>query len=581
MDTKVVILTAFMVGATVLGLLTAESGAARAQTAPPISSRIAPPGTLPTAIDLNPGAQIAPRKSTRTDVFSPPEPGPCPFVRSELVFRLEGVDIVGATRLAEKDEAEATAGLTGRDIPVSSICEIRDRLSRALFRRGVLARVEVPEQVINQGRLKLLVVEARIVSVRVHGDIGPVQAKVEAYLDHLRNQTPFDLDAAQRYLLLTNDIPGVHATAVLRASTHVAKDAQQGAIDLDVTVTRVASDNVVAVQNTGSETVGPWSEVGRLDFNSATRFGERTTLIAYATSDFREQLVAQGVEQFRLGANGLFGQVSAVYGVSHPGGSLEPLKLDNQSFVGTAELDYPLVRLERESLSLGAGLDVVNQTTTFPTGATLTNDSLRILWIKSDMTGVLPVSPDLLLKGAGTISLRKGILALGASPHGAIDLSRSEGLSDAMDGRIEADVHAVIRHALDLSAHVQAQYAAKPLLAYEQLEVGSLTIGRGYDPAAASGDLGMATEFKAQYDAIHLWRWGAISPYVFYDIASIDSHDTGSQHIELHSFGGGLRAGLPYGLTADVYYAVPEDKPFPAALNKPPARLYVGVVLAH
>ena len=41
------------------------------------------------------------------------------------------------------------------------------------------------------------------------------QDKVEDYLEKLRGMTPFDLDTAQRYLLLANEVPGVRVSAAL------------------------------------------------------------------------------------------------------------------------------------------------------------------------------------------------------------------------------------------------------------------------------------------------------------------------------------------------------------------------------
>ena len=136
-----------------------------------------------------------------------------------------------------------------------------------MFHQGILARVVIPEQSLGSGRVQLRVIEAKIVSVRFHGDIGPIQGKVEAYLNHLRGLAPFDLDTAQHYLLLANDIPGVQVSAKLKHSTATDNPASQdpGALDLDVTIERRPFDVVGEIQNTGSDTQGPWSAIARVD----------------------------------------------------------------------------------------------------------------------------------------------------------------------------------------------------------------------------------------------------------------------------------------------------------------------------
>ncbi len=187
----------------------------------------------PSRQELNPDERPAPgrRRATATSSLRLPAL-PCPLASSTLTFRLEGVEIVGAT-ISAADAAEAYAGLVGKDIPVSKICEIRDRLTSILFAQHRLARVEVPEQTIAGGRPAHRGDRGPHRSVRVRGDVGAGQDKVEGYLEKLRGMTPFDLDVAQRYLLLANDVPGVGVSAALRPSAE-----GRGAIDLEVQLSR-------------------------------------------------------------------------------------------------------------------------------------------------------------------------------------------------------------------------------------------------------------------------------------------------------------------------------------------------------
>ena len=488
--------------------------------------------------------------------------------------------------------------MIGKDVPVSAICEIRDRLAGMLFRRGVFARVEIPAQNITlaEGSVSLEVIEARIVSVRYHtqGDIGPVQSKVEAYLDRLRGMAPFNLDTAQHYLLLANDLPGVQVVATPRPSTVPAATPEdaRGALDLDVQITRRALDEVAAVQNSSSSALGPWSGIARVDFNSFTSFGERTSLIGYSTLGNNEQEVVQLLEEARIGGQGLTARASFAYGRSRPGDVLAPLNLRGESYVGNAELYYPLVRLRRENLTLHAGMDFINQTTDFPGGGALSEDSLRVLWGRADgsaqhqfldptFLGYVTTMADLSIEG------RKGIDALGSSQPGAVALSRIEGRADAFvvrgegQGSVRFDP-AGRGAAWVLSARFQGQWANKPLLAYEEQPIGNLSIGRGYDPDAVSGDRVIASEFRSQIGPIAIGRHLSVSPYAFYDIAKVTNLDTGSQDVTVRSFGGGAELRLmPYNIRADLAYAKPLDKPFAAALTKPPARFLLQVVFVH
>jgi len=535
----------------------------------------APAGAAPSSQELNPESRRGARPAANnSDLFAPPTASPCPLANSTLSFKLEAVDVVGSSVSAEVVKA-AYGRLLGAEIPVAKICDIRDQLSLILFRRGRLARVEIPAQTIAGGRLRIEVTEARIVAVRVRGDIGPGQDRVEAYLDKLRGMTPFDLDTAQRYLLLASDVPRVRVSAALRPSAE-----GQGAIDLEVQLSRDPVNELVAVQNSGSDSLGPWGVLGRVDLNSFTSFGERTTLIAYRTAPEDEQWIAQLVEEGRLGSNGLTARVSLAYGQSRPGGQLAPLELHGQSFVGTAEMRYPLIRLRRESLYAAAGVDFIDQTTAFPGGDVLADDKLRVAWARLNGDYTRRLGEQLGVSGNGELEVRKGFTALGGSKAGDQGLSRLQGQPDAWLVRFDGENHLTYRW-LDFGLRVQAQYADRPLLAYEEMAVGDLTIGRGYEPAILSGDREASAEGKLQLRPLQVFKGVTLSPFAFYDISYVSNLDIGSEDRALRSAGVGLEAHLPFGVQAQLAYAHPYDRPFPTSPDRPAQRLLVQVVIAR
>lgn len=566
-----------------IGASLAARGVADAQTAQQ---------AVPNAQQLNPAEQT--KSATRrrnVDVFSGPAAEACSLPDDpRLKFKLNGVDIEGTNSLAPDRVRNAYVDLAGSEITPATICEIRDRISQMLFRRGILARVLIPEQKIEQGRVRLKVIEAQIVRVRYHGDIGPAQSRVEAYLNRLSGLAPFDLDTAQRYLLLANDIPGVRATAALSHST--APGAPAGGIDLDVALTRVAFDEVGAVQNSSSKSLGPWSGIARVDMNSLTSLGERTTLIGYTTLGNNSQEVVQLIEQARVGDSGLYAQGAFAYGRSHPGDVLKPLNLKGDSYVATLELDDPVMRLTRRNLTLGGGLDWIDQTTDFPGGGLLTNDHLRVLWARAETSGAHPFAhalmggPYVTIDHDLTVQVRKGLDAMGASRTGGLALSRPAGRADAWVVRAEGGTDIRFEPSapggtpLTLSARFEGQWADRPLLSYEEQAIGDLTIGRGYDPAAVSGDRVIAGEVKAVVGPIVI-GWLKFAPYGFLDAARVTNLDPGSQDITVRSVGGGVEFRLPYGVRGDLTYAEPLDKTFPSAVSKPPARLLFQLVIAH
>jgi hemolysin activation/secretion protein len=570
-----------------------------AQTPPPTS----PPRSEATREALNPLSRTEPpTRRGGGDLFSGPLPERCPLPDMSSTYALQDVRIDGAAGLGDAEGKSLWADLANRPITTAGICEIRDRVAARLFRKGILARVLIPEQRAD-GVVRLTVVEAEIAAVRFHGDIGPARARVEAILEHLRGLKPFRLDTAQRYLLLANDVPGV--VAVARFSHSEAPGASSGALDLDIDLSRTPFDVLVETQNANADDYGPWTGVARLDVDGLTRLGDRTSLVVDTTLGDASQTVLQAIESARVGAQGVFVQASFAYGHTHPGGGLSSLALHGDSYVGTLEIDDPVIRLKRLDLTLAGGVDIVDQTNAVSGGGLLTSDALRVLWLRA-IVGARRDFPESLfggyLSGAAhvTVDLRQGADALGASAPGAANLSRPHGRADAFVAREDSTFLLRFEPAswpdapLSLTAHTQAQWAGEPLLAYEEQAIGNLTIGRGYDPGAVSGDRVLAADIKAEAGPLPVASWlrsraaFSLGPYAFYDIAYVETLGSGFPDATLRSTGGGLEILVPYrargragSIHADVAYAVPLDRVSPLAVAKPPSRLLFTLVVDY
>jgi hemolysin activation/secretion protein len=575
-------------------------GVALGQSAVPFPPKEPPPNDPQgqSREQTNPASQLdATRRQRPNDVFSGPAKEACQLSDdSALAFDFhQGVIEDSARILSDRDKQVAWNNALGRKITPRELCEIRDRLALRIFQKGILARVIIPPQTIAGGVVTFRVIAAKIISVRYQGtDIGPAQSKAEALLNHLRHRDTFDLDTAQRWLLLVNDLPGIQAQAKIVHST--APGAPPEGLDLIVSMRRTPLDELGEISNANSKILGPWSGIARIDLNSQTALGERTSLIAYSTLGNNRQEVAQLIETARIGDSGLFAQASFSYGHSSPGDILKELKLKGDSFTGSFELDYPLIRLQRRTLILAAGMDFANQTTTFPGGQPLADDTLRVVWVRADASFASVDRPwlDNLITTQADVSFqtRKGLDVLGASAPGAQSLSRSQGRADAWV--VRADAHALFRITpldtklapITFSGRFVSQWADRALLAYEEQAIGNLSIGRGYDPDAASGDRVWAGEVKLEIGPLRLTRAVKVTPYAFYDHARVTNLDLGSQNVTLRSLGGGLEVRIPYdklgnSIRMDLGYAKPLDKTFPAQPNKPPDRWLVQFIITH
>ncbi|MCC7267793.1 MAG: ShlB/FhaC/HecB family hemolysin secretion/activation protein, partial [Caulobacteraceae bacterium] len=154
--------------------------------------------------------------------------------------------------------------------------------------------------------------------------------------------------------------------------------------------------------------------------------------------------------------------------------------------------------------------------------------------------------------------------------------SRADADPDALVFTGSAFVLAPVAERFTLYGRVEAQYSGDALLAYEELPVGNLTIGRGYDPAALSGDSGVAATLEARVGPFPIGPRVAATPYVFYDIAHVDNNDAFGLERTVDSAGVGVQFRLTQRATLDVVYAKAFDAPLPGG-DKPEGRLMVNL----
>jgi hemolysin activation/secretion protein len=529
---------------------------------------------VPTPQQLNP-TTLTPGPAAIDTVFAAPEPGPCPLRDSDLGFTLKSVEFFGNDGIKASKLAHAFDGMVGEKIKIGTVCDIRDRATSMLFKAGIFARVEIPSQRIVDGRLRLEVIEARIVAVHFHGDAGPAETKVEAYLEHLRALVPFDLDVAQRYLLLAREVPGVRVYAAIRPSAE-----GRGAVDLEITVSRKEVDAVANIQNFGSKTLGPWAGLARVDVSGLTPLGDRSSLMFYSTFDGNEQRVVQLSEEIRPGDQGIVLDASASYSTTNPGGDLANLDLNGDAIDAVFSISYPLIKKQSQNLGVSGGFEYVDEKTNLGTGGVLIDDRLRVLFAKAhaDANGSIwgrawEVGADL--------ELRKGLDILDASQAGQVTLSHMGANPDAFVQRLGGHVTFRAFPLVELYVAATAQNADSPTLTFEQLAIGNLTFGRGYDPSSVAGDKGVAGSVEVRIGPFSPVRDLTIGAYGFFDAAYAKFIDQTGDATTIRSTGAGVRISYQQKYDLDILYAKPLNTINTTFTAPPPERMLMTLTVRY
>ena len=559
-------------------------------------------GTILAAFPGTVGAQTTPQvvPPTREEVTRPLAPTPPPASRLEVEggierapcaldgpefksihFVLRGAEFDGLQGLTSAQLASTFAPYVGRDVPISTVCEIRDRAATILRDAGYIAAVQVPEQRIESGVVRFQVLMARLTQVRVRGEATGAEAILAGYLNQLTKPPLFNRYEAERYVLLASDLPGYTVRLTLRPA-----GTAPGEVIGDVTVQRLPAYADFILQNGGSKALGRWGGLLRGQLFGLTGMGDRTSLSVFSTTDFEEQQTIQLAHDMRLGSQGLGLSGSFTYAWARP--SVPDADILAKTLLANVELSYPFVRSQAMSIRGSLGIDLVNQKVWLD-DAQLTRDKLRVAYVR---LGIDAVDTDY---GSGFSSaeppwrfttlfeLRQGINGLGATDHcgplganclgvGDVPPTRLEGHADATVLRYTAygEYRPVPKFTFALGA--RAQYAWKPLLSFEEFSAGNYTVGRGYDPGSLLGDSGFGTQLELRYGSripVSIKK-PAVEGYAFWDHAFIRNRDriaviAGREH--LNSIGAGARVNWDR-FVLDAAVAVPLTRVGP--LNERP-----------
>ena len=556
--------------------------AAAAQTQP----QPATPDGLPTRQQVE---QPAPRpevqsSTVRVDGAGAFDRAPCPLDGSNLKVSIDRVRFVPTGRDTIPPAIAAllapVAPAVKGEQPIAAVCRIRDEANAALRRAGYVASVQIPPQEITGGELTLAVVVARITQIRVHGEAGRYRDLLAARIARIRALDPLNERAAERVLLLAGDVPGLDIRLSLRPAGTAPGDVIG---DLVVATRRFAV--LGNVQNYGSRQIGRTTTYLRAEAYSLLMAGDIVYAGGSVTTELKEQRVAQGGYIAAIGSGGLTVGLRGTYAWSRP--DLGALDLRSRSFIGGLDLSMPLVRTVRRSLSVTGGAELIDQRIRVYGGsgsAPLNRDAIRVAFLRFDgnMRERRPDGLDAWALSARA-EVRQGLGVFGATRRGEVlpsgyAPSRFEGDARATVVRSDIDALARLDKIFSATINVRLQYADRPLLNFEEFAIGNLTLGRGFDAGANTGDRAAGFHTEARADLL------ASSPlptqlYAFSDMVWLTNLDTASTETgrKIRSIGGGARVALPGRVLLDVGYAHPLDRALRLDSRRPDDRVLVSL----
>lgn len=242
-----------------------KGGAASIVAACVLLSSGAAVAATPTPGSVNPsraGERVAPQQelpSVGAPIEIPSSPEQTAPAGSEAhKFTLKSVSFDGNTKLSSEQLSAIAAPYIGKEISLAQVYELASKVTAAYRAEGyILARAIVPTQTIEDGILRIKIIEGFIDKVTVEGDAGGAKRLLEEHGRRIAAIHPLTAKVLERELLLAQDISGLDLRSVLTPSKTTP-----GAADLTLLVKRDRFSGYVGADNLGSKYLGPYEVTG-------------------------------------------------------------------------------------------------------------------------------------------------------------------------------------------------------------------------------------------------------------------------------------------------------------------------------
>lgn len=480
-----------------------------------------------------------------------------PADMADAETELNGIEIKGVNVYRLSELAHLYEDMIGTTVTYGEIYGIANAIEAKYRKDGYsLTFAFIPPQDVAEGVFTIEVNESYIDEVVVEGGTDRLKAKLENSLQPLTLVRPLHISDLERFLLLSNDFPGVKAQGILQPSKLTS-----GASRLVVKVQYERHQVFAELSNRASEYAGPWSVSSGFRINSPFGMGEVISGTANATLDDGEVLSAGLGYVQPLNDQGTSVGANFTYALLRPGRELKRWQTVSEGTEFRIFASHPFIRQRELNLSLKGGLEFSHGRTDLDFFRTrLTDERISALFMEATLgrRGARSGSSQV------TFSVRQGLPALGSYESGDDLLSRPDAEGWFQTFGIKGTHHQPLLPrtlpGLGLLASVQAQYAPTALPASEEVSFGGSFIGRGYDSSTVIGENGIGAALELRYDfAVNSEYLDQLQFYGFYDMASAWDYSAGLAETQttLASGGTGLRMLSNKGYRAELEYAAP------------------------
>lgn len=547
------------------------------------------PGRIPQQIELPPELEEIPGPLIDALPSLQAPPG-----AKSIQLRLSSVEVEGVTVYAQAELEPLYASAIGQEITLHEVFEIADRITNQYRNDGYILA-----QTIVKGNRQLDVTDAHIVLEVVEGFIGQIVYEdaaiqndekgqlIKAYLEKIprsckteraketNKPCPLHKDILERYLLLAKDLPGVDVETVL------IKGEETGSANLFVTVKQKFLEAFGAVDNRGTEWVGPVQLSAGVRGNFSNYHS--TELQLRTATESQELQLVNLTHSLPVGSEGGEITVFGSYSRSQPGYTLDILDIETDNVNLLASYEYPVQRTREKNLSLFTDFKFIEQETD-ALGVIIVDDRLSVLsaGFRYDSTDAHDGG------GVNLFELRvsQGLNVFNPTQDDSLTASRIGG--DPTFTKIFGYA-ARLQRINDRSSYqlqIGAQYSFDNLFVPMQFGYGGTAFGRAYDPSELIGDSGAALSLEYRYTPVIKGIFPkAAQLYAYYDVGAVWQRDAACGCNEVEdgsgaSIGAGVRVNFNHSSSGSLEIGKPLTREVAAEGNKDP-RIFLSLSMRY
>lgn len=474
---------------------------------------------------------------------------------AKIKFKLNGIQIQGNTVYTQGQLYYLFKDYLNREVSLLDLQNIARSITLKYRNDGyILSKAIIPPQKVTSGVVIIQVVEGYVDKVTVEGDARVAKPLIQAYGNKVACYRPFNIKVLERYVLLSNDLPGVSVRAVLKPSTTTP-----GAADVVLVGTEKYYNAYTDYNNRGTLLLGPQQFSLGGGLNEMLRAGDNSQFRYSTVATTQELQFYEVLHSEQVGSEGLQFLVDAYYTHSQPGSYLEPLDIDGKSYSIRGDLNFPFIRSRSQNMYFNAALKYLKSRTTTIGPTVLFDDRIYDFILGSSYELVDHYRG---VNRAGFI-FTQGLPIFNANRGDNPPPSRQDAANNFTKLNLNLSRLQALPYNFSVYVMGMSQYAFNSLYSSEQFGVGGLPIGSAYDPSEIVGDQGASGRGEIRYNVPVAWKYlDGLQLYGFYDGGIIWNKNSQSQpdRQSITGTGGGVRTHIVKYVDAYLEWAQPLTK---------------------